>query len=144
RDEIMRHPDQIEYTKKGWTPLFDASAHSKIPIIGQAPGIKTQEKHIAWQDLSGMRHRQWLGVDEKTFYVSTIFAEIPMDFYLPGKAKTGDKPPRKDFAAMWHPKILALLKDVQLIILIRNYSQKYYLGENAKKNLTETVASYQS
>lgn len=144
RDEIMRHPDQIEYTKKGWKPLFDVSVQSKILIIGQAPGIKTQEKNIAWQDLSGMRLRQWLGVDEKTFYDNTIFGQLPMDFYFPGKAKTGDKPPRKDFAPMWHPKILALLKDVQLIILIGNYSQKYYLGENAKKNLTETVASYQS
>jgi|SRR5690554_3932069 len=142
RNDIMKDIDQIEYTKKGWLPLYAVSLNSKILIVGQAPGIKTQEKNMTWKDLSGNRLRQWLGVDETTFYDTNMFGQLPMDFYFPGKAKTGDRPPRKDFAPKWHPKILSLLKDIKLIILIGNYAQKYYLNNLAKSNLTETVKAY--
>jgi len=141
-EAIINAPEQKEFTKKGWLPLYAVSIHSKILIVGQAPGIKTQEKNVAWQDLSGNRLRQWLGVDETTFYDTKIFGQIPMDFYFPGKAKTGDKPPRKDFAPTWHPKILSLLNEVELIILIGNYAQKYYLKDQAKENLTKTVKAF--
>jgi len=142
RNDIMKDIDQIEYTKKGWLPLYAVSLNSKILIVGQAPGIKTQEKNMTWKDLSGNRLRQWLGVDETTFYDTNMFGQLPMDFYFPGKAKTGDKPPRKDFAPKWHPKIRSLLKDIKLIILIGNYAQKHYLTNLAKSNLTETVKAY--
>ena len=65
-----------------------------------------------------------------------------MDFYYPGKGSHGDLPPRKGFADLWHPQLLALMSDIQLIILIGTYAQKYYLGKNRKANLTETVRSY--
>lgn len=141
---IMADKDQIEFTNKGWFPLYAVSTNSKILIIGQAPGIKTQEKNMAWQDLSGNRLRQWLGVNETTFYDTNLFGQMPMDFYFPGKDKTGDKPPRKHFAPKWHPKILSLLTNVKLIILIGNYAQKYYLKERVQSNLTHTVLAYKS
>ena len=67
-----------------------------------------------------------------------MFAVIPMDFYYPGKGKSGDLPPRKDFAEKWHPAILANLPNIELTILIGQYAQKYYLPEN-NLNVTETV-----
>lgn len=142
REAIINDPAQTDYNNQGWQPLFAVDEQSKILIIGQAPGIKTQEKNVVWKDLSGNRLRSWLGVNELTFYNTKIFGQMPMDFYFPGKAKTGDKPPRKDFAPKWHPKILAELKNLKLIILIGNYAQKYYLKNLAKQNLTQTVHAY--
>lgn len=75
-------------------------------------------------------------------YDSDIFAIIPMDFYYPGKGKSGDLPPRKDFASKWHPLLLKELPNVELIVLIGQYAQKYYLGNREKSNLTETVKAY--
>ncbi len=142
RQEIIDDPENREFTEKGWLPLYTISPQSKIIVIGQAPGIKTQEKNVAWRDLSGDKLRQWLGVTIDEFYDTDNFAQIPMDFYYPGKAKSGDKPPRKNFAQKWHPKLLAQLDQVELIILIGNYSQKHYLKDLAKKNLTETVHAF--
>ena len=77
-------------------------------------------------------------MDRDTFYHSGMFAVIPMDFYYPGKGKSGDLPPRKGFAEKWHPLILANLPNIELTILIGQYAQKYYLPEN-NLNVTETV-----
>ena len=66
-----------------------------------------------------------------------------MDFYYPGKGKHGDKPPRKEFAPTWHPRLRELMPQVRLTILVGSYAQRYYLGTGAKKNLTETVADYE-
>lgn len=78
------------------------------------------------------------------FYDDKLFALMPMDFYFPGKQKGGgDKPPRKDFAATWHPKLLAHMPNVQLFLLIGRYAQDYYLGDANKHTLTETVQNYQ-
>jgi uracil-DNA glycosylase len=65
-----------------------------------------------------------------------------MDFYYPGKAKSGDKPPRKGFAEKWHPPLLEAMPDVKTILLVGSYAQKYYLGERRKANLTETVKNF--
>ncbi|WP_035357603.1 uracil-DNA glycosylase family protein [Acholeplasma granularum] len=143
RLDIINDPEQKDYTNMGWLPLYQVSSKSKIIIVGQAPGLKTQNKNVAWQDKSGNRLRSWLGVDESNFYDTSNFAQLPMDFYYPGKGKTGDLPPRKGFAQKWHPKILNELKNVKLIILIGNYAQKYYLGNLSKKNLTENIKNYQ-
>lgn len=133
-----------EYTNKGWNPLYRVSPKSQILIIGQAPGIKAQESDQTWNDLSGNRLRSWLGVDRKTFYNVDLFGLMPMDFYFPGKGKTGDLPPRKGVAQKWHPLILECLPNLKLIILIGQYAQKYYLKEGFINNSTETIKNYKS
>ncbi|HEO1985132.1 TPA: uracil-DNA glycosylase family protein [Streptococcus agalactiae] len=130
------------YTENGIDPLFAAPKTARINIVGQAPGLKTQEARLYWKDKSGDRLRQWLGVDEETFYHSGKFAVLPLDFYYPGKGKSGDLPPRKGFAEKWHPLILKEMPNVQLTLLVGQYVQKYYLGSSAHKNLTETVKAY--
>ncbi|HFZ6203127.1 TPA: uracil-DNA glycosylase family protein [Streptococcus agalactiae] len=130
------------YTENGIDPLFAAPKTARINIVGQAPGLKTQEARLYWKDKSGDRLRQWLGVDEETFYHSGKFAVLPLDFYYSGKGKSGDLPPRKGFAEKWHPLILKEMPNVQLTLLVGQYAQKYYLGSSAHKNLTETVKSY--
>lgn len=82
-----------------------------------------------------------MGIDKEVFYSKDI-AIVPMDFYYPGKAKQGDKAPRKFIADDYHKKVLSLMEDIKLTILIGAYAQKYYLGKDFKKNLTETVKNY--
>ena len=138
----MSDSDNKKYTDEGIEPLFSAPSTAKILIIGQAPGIKAQESRIFFNDKSGVKLREWMGIDDDIFYKSGLIGVVPMDFYYPGKGKSGDLPPRKDFAAKWHPKILKELSKVELIILIGQYAQKYYLGDKEKSNLTETVKAY--
>ena len=142
KQAIMADPQNKEYTDKGIEPLFAAPKTARINIIGQAPGMKTEAAGIYWKDKSGDRLREWLGVDEDTFYNSGLFAVIPMDFYFPGHGKSGDLPPRKGFAEKWHQPILELLPDIKLTILIGQYAQKYYLHQKGNIKLTETVQRY--
>lgn len=82
-----------------------------------------------------------MGIDRDTFYSDKI-AILPMDFYYPGKGKTGDLPPRKFIANEYHESILNELKNIELTILIGKYSMDYYLKGQMKKNLTETVRCF--
>lgn len=143
KQEIMDDPMNQNYTKKGIPPLFKASIEARLVIVGQAPGRKAEESRLFWNDLSGDRLREWLGISREIFYETNRIAHLPMDFYYPGKAKTGDAPPRKGFAEKWHPPLLELMPNIETIILIGSYAQEYYLNNRREKNLTETVRSYQ-
>lgn len=141
-EDIKNAEENLEFTKKGWKPILKVHKDAKILIVGQAPGIITQEKENVFKDKSGERLRAWMDISEAEFYDTNDFAVLPLDFYYPGKAKTGDKPPRKDFAKKWHPKLVALMPKIQLIILTGSFAQKEYLDMTRKKNLTETVRAY--
>lgn len=143
KQEIMADPENAGYTEQGIEPLFSAPQAARIAIVGQAPGIKAQTTKKYWNDQSGKRLRKWLNVSDEQFYESDIFTVLPMDFYYPGKGKSGDLPPRKGFAAKWHPPIIDALPDIELFVLVGSYAQNYYLSHTKKRNLTETVKSYQ-
>lgn len=142
--EIMNHPSNIEHTRRGYLPLFSAHQEATIALIGQAPGIKAQMSQLAWNDASGKTLQRWLGVTPEEFYDKKTFAIIPMDFYYPGKGKSGDLPPRRDFALYWHKKIFDTMPNLRLKLLIGQYAQKYYLGNRYRGTLTETVKNYSS
>lgn len=131
------------YTKRGVPPVFQISPDAKILLIGQAPGRKVEETRIPFNDKSGEKLIRWMGIDRETFYSSKI-AIMPMDFYYPGKGKSGDLPPRKFIAQTYHPQILRMMPDVEMTILIGKYAVDYYLKGKKKKNLTETVAAYKA
>ena len=143
KKEIMSDSDNKKYTDEGIEPLCSAPSTAKILIIGQAPGIKAQESRIFFNDKSGVKLREWMGIDDDIFYKSGLIGVVPMDFYYPGKGKSGDLPPRKNFAPKWHEKILELMPNIELIILVGKYAQDYYLHKNKKSNLTETVFHYE-
>lgn len=142
KQDISKHPSNAWALKLGYKPIYSASKTAKILIVGQAPGKNAQESGVPWNDLSGDTLRSWLGISRQVFYDDSKVALLPMDFYYPGKGDHGDLPPRKNFAAIWHPKILSLMPNIKLTILIGLYAQNYYLGRNKKSNLTETVKSY--
>jgi uracil-DNA glycosylase len=123
-------------------PILQASVHSSIVIIGQAPGRKVQNSGIPWDDLSGKELRRWLGVSKELFYDPAHFALIPMGFCYPGKGLSGDLPPRPECAPLWHKSLLAELKRVRLVILVGQYAQKHYLAEKLYPTLTETVRRF--
>ena len=142
KKDIMLDVDNKVYADKGIEPLFSAPRTAKILIIGQAPGIKAQESRIFFNDKSGVKLREWMGIDNELFYNSGLIGVVPMDFYYPGKGKSGDLPPRKNFAHKWHPRVLELMPDIKLIILVGKYAQDYYLKDKKEKNLTGTVKNY--
>lgn len=131
--------EQLPFAPK---PVVQAHTDSKIIIIGQAPGLKVQNSGIPWDDQSGNELRRWLNVTKEHFYNPELFALIPMGFCYPGKGKSGDLPPRPECAPLWHKKLLETIANPQLILLIGQYAQKYYLGSKLKPTLTDTVKAY--
>lgn len=144
RQKIIADQSNEGYTARGIEPLFKASRDARIALVGQAPGRKAEESGLYWNDLSGDRLRDWLGISREVFYESDLIAQMPMDFYYPGKGKSGDLPPRKEFAEKWHPMLLAEMPNMEMVILIGDYAQRYYLKDRRKKNLTETVRNFSS
>lgn len=132
-----------DYLKDGVNPVVAVSRKSKILIIGQAPGRIVHNTNIAWNDKSGDNLRNWLQIDKTVFYNTDKIALMPMGFCFPGTGKTGDLPPRPECAPLWHEKVLKLMPDAELVLLVGQYSQKYYLGKNVKSTLTETVQNFE-
>lgn len=115
----------------------------RITILGQAPGTKVHDTGIPWDDPSGKKLREWLGVSETIFYDPEMVGIVPMGFCYPGKGKSGDLPPRKECAPLWHEKLLKEMPTLKMILLIGQYAQNYYLGGHKKRNLTETVRAFE-
>lgn len=137
----------------GPNPVLRAKPSAKLLIVGQAPGTKVHQTGIPWNDPSGDRLRTWLQCSREQFYDESKIAIIPMGLCYPGRGKSGDLPPRKECAETWHERLLALLPNIELVLLIGQYAQKHYLKdlylkdsqqELKQKNLTETVREWQS
>lgn len=121
-------------------PIVSGSAASPIRIIGQAPGTLAHASGRPFTDPSGVRLRDWLGVNEAEFYNEKFFAVTPMGFCFPGQDnKGGDLPPRKECAPLWQDKLTQTLPNVELTLLVGMYAVKHVLAERAPRNLTETV-----
>ncbi|MEQ8474010.1 MAG: uracil-DNA glycosylase family protein [Marinoscillum sp.] len=131
--------DQLEL---GANPVMAAHPESKIAIVGQAPGTRVHKTGIPWNDPSGKNLRKWMEISEADFYNPEKIAIIPMGFCYPGKGKSGDLPPRKECAPEWHTQLFTHLTKVQLILLVGQYAQNYYLKEQCKATLTKTVRHF--
>ena len=131
-NKIKQDERNIEYKKRNIPPILQVSKSAKILIIGQAPGKKVEESLIPFNDKSGETLISWMGIDKDIFYSNKI-AILPMDFYYPGKGKTGDLPPRKFIAEEYHKPILDELGNIELTILVGKYSMDYYLKGRKKK-----------
>ncbi len=126
----------------GPRPVLRASADARLLIAGQAPGTKVHASGVPWDDASGRRLRDWLEMTPETFYDERRIAIVPMGFCYPGKAGSGDAPPRPECRATWHPRLIPLLPNVRLILAIGQYAQAYFLGPHRGATLTATVADY--
>ena len=125
-------------------PIFAFSARSKILIVGQAPGIKVHESGIPWNDASGDRLREWLGVTKKQFYSTKNFSIVPIGFCYPGKGKSGDFPPRPECGETWMAQVLEKLPKRKITLLIGQYAQRWFLKTLKKATLTDTVKNWKT
>lgn len=128
----------------GCRPVVQASPKAKIAIIGQAPGRKVHETGIPFDDASGDRLREWMGISKSTFYDRDQIAIVPMGFCYPGTGRSGDYAPRKECAPEWHQKLFEQMPEIELTLLIGQYAQAYYLRNHRKSSLTETVRHFSS
>ena len=125
----------------GPRPVLQIQPSARILIVGQAPGRKVHETGLPFNDASGDRLRDWLGISRETFYDATQIAILPMGFCYPGTGKSGDLPPRPECALAWRAPLLEHLKNLQLTLVIGQYALAYHLP-NEKKSLTETVMGW--
>ena len=131
-----------EHLPLGPRPVVQFSAKSRVLIIGQAPGTKVHKSGIPWDDDSGDRLRDWLGLDKPHFYDPDKIALMPMGFCYPGKASGGDAPPRQECAPQWHDQLMSTLPKSRLTLLVGMYAQTYYMPEQKRLTLTERVARW--
>ncbi|MGV3620266.1 MAG: uracil-DNA glycosylase family protein [Archangium sp.] len=123
----------------GPRPVLRASTSARLLIVGQAPGTRVHASGIPWDDASGKRLREWLQLDVDTFYDEGRVAIVPMGFCYPGRKGDGDAPPRPECSATWHPRLLPLLKNIELTLLVGRYAQSYFLGST---DVTATVRAW--
>lgn len=130
----------------GPRPVIQAHSSAKILIIGQAPGSRVHKTGVPWSDPSGDRLREWLQMDKEEFYDANKVAIMPMGFCYPGRGKSGDLPPRPECAPLWHDRILQKLQRLELVLLIGQYAQNYYLQQQGLmkeyKTLTQRVRHF--
>lgn len=121
-------------------PVFQVSPKARILLAGQAPGTRVHASGKPFTDPSGDRLRNWLGLDEATFYNADKLCIVPMGFCFPGlDAKGGDLPPRRECAPLWREQFMQAMKNVDYVLAIGMYAQKWHLAGRQKKTLTETV-----
>lgn len=125
--------------------MLRVSASARICVCGQAPGTRVHASGIPFNDPSGDRLRDWMGVTPAEFYDESRIAIVPMGFCFPGlDAKGGDLPPRRECARTWRAELFDALPRFDLILLVGHHAQKWHLGPQARRNLTETVADWRS
>jgi len=124
-------------------PVVVASRNARILIVGQAPGTRVHASGLPFDDRSGDRLREWLGVDRAQFYDAEKFAIIPMGFCFPGYDKHGsDLPPRRECAPKWRERLLAELPQIELILAVGQYAQAWHLSDQRRGSMTETVRDW--
>jgi uracil-DNA glycosylase len=127
----------------GPRPVVRVSAEARLLIISQAPGTKVHETGLPFNDRSGDRLRNWLGITRDEFYGNSRLGIMAMGFCYPGReARGGDKPPMKICASTWHPLIRPLLPRVELTLLVGQYAVARYLGKRRRDSLTATVRAW--
>jgi uracil-DNA glycosylase len=127
----------------GPRPVVRLSATARLMICSQAPGLRVHRTGLSFNDPSGDRLREWLGIDRETFYDARRVAILPMGFCYPGRdGNGGDLPPRPECAPLWQARVTRHMADVDLWLLVGGYAQRWHLGDRAKKTLTETVTAW--
>ena len=129
-----------KYLPHGVRPILQVNPNAKILIAGQAPGRKVHESGVPFDDASGDRLRDWMGVSKKTFYDSNKIAILPMGFCYPGKGKNGDLPPRPECEPAWREQLLELLPNIKIVLVLGRYAQTYHFGKTSS-SLTDLVKS---
>ncbi len=127
----------------GPRPVLQLHPGARILVVGQAPGKKVHESGIPFDDPSGDRLRQWLGITDEQFYDPRLVALLPMGFCYPGRGKAGDLPPRPECAATWREPLLRYTRRVQLTVVLGQYAQGWHFTGPAQ-SVTERVRGWRA
>lgn len=142
-DEVRACRQCAHSLPMGPRPVLQAGGTARVRIIGQAPGRKVHASGIPWDDASGERLRGWLGLAPAEFYDAAKVAILPMGFCYPGRASSGDLPPRPECARLWHDRLNTHLPQLRLTLLIGRHAQAHYLRGQCRPNLSETLRAWQ-
>ena len=127
----------------GPRPVLRAGPDARLLIVGQAPGTRAHETGLPWNDASGDRLRDWMGIGRDAFYDETRVALVPMGLCYPGRLpRGGDRPPRPECAPTWHARLRAGLPRIELTVLAGAYAQRHYLGSRGGASVAATVAAW--
>ena len=127
----------------GPRPIVQVSPRAAILVVGQAPGRRVHESGIPFDDPSGDRLREWLGVDRDTFYDPRRIGILPMGFCYPGTGRSGDLPPRPECAPAWRESLLAALRHVKLTVVLGRYAQAWHL-DPVPASVTDAVQAWET
>ena len=126
-------------------PVLRVSPTARVVIAGQAPGTLVHRTGLPFNDPSGDRLRDWMGIDRNTFYDRTRIAIVPMGFCFPGQDHRGaDLPPRRECVPLWRQQVFGLLQSVELLLTIGQYAHAWHLGDRRRGNLTDTVRDWRA
>ncbi|MDF1599906.1 uracil-DNA glycosylase family protein [Mesorhizobium sp. YIM 152430] len=124
-------------------PVVVASSTARVLIAGQAPGTRVHATGLPFNDRSGDRLRDWMGVSREEFYDPALFAIAPMGFCFPGQdAKGSDLPPRRECAPAWRAPLMATMPQIEFVLAIGLYAQRWHLGPEFGRSLTQNVESW--
>lgn len=126
----------------GPRPIFRISPHARILIASQAPGTKAHLSGVPFDDASGRRLREWLGVTRETFDDPANFAILPLGLCYPGRNSGGDAPPRRECAPIWRERLLRQATGVRLTLLVGSHSQSHVLGKGTMTDRVQDFASF--
>lgn len=131
------------YLPFGARPVLQLHPNARILITGQAPGKKVHDSGIPFDDASGSRLREWMGISKDEFYNAKQVAILPMGFCYPGTGKSGDLPPRRECEQAWRKSLLEQLPSVEMTLVLGKYAQDYHFGKS-NSSLTELVRSWKT
>jgi uracil-DNA glycosylase len=126
----------------GPRPVLQAGAAARILIVGQAPSARVHASGMPWDDRSGERLRDWMEIDARTFYDKSRIAILPMGYCYPGRAASGDRPPRRECAQLWLDRLLKHMPSIELTLLVGSYAQAHFLGSAGGASLTATMEAW--
>lgn len=125
----------------GPNPVLQFHPGARILIAGQAPGRRVHQSGVPFDDASGRRLREWLGMPPEVFYDPRKVAILPMGFCYPGTGKSGDLPPRPECAPAWRARLLEGLPRLETTLVLGQYAQRYHFGA-AAGSLTDLVRAW--
>ena len=126
----------------GPRPIFQLSPTARILVASQAPGTRVHATGIPFDDPSGDRLREWMGLSKPRFYDAETIAILPMGLCYPGRAQGGDAPPRPECAPLWRNRLLAAMPALRLTLLIGSHAQNHVLGPGAVTERVRDFAAY--
>jgi len=124
-------------------PILRVSQTARLCIAGQAAGTLAHASSKPFNDPSGVRLRDWMGITPEQFYDEDRLAIVPMGFCFPGlDARGSDLPPRRECAPHWRDRVFAAMPQIELLLVIGQYAQAWHLDALRGKSLTETVGNW--